>query len=416
MDLLRPPRERLAADVARLSTLLSPPADARDLSLGVLELTASLFDLLALEAVFAAEDVKTGSAKGDVDAFSKTAARAQCLARLARAEAAVARARLPAADEKARKKQKDALAKAEKDLKAAQDEAKKADGAYKAPIPSYPRTSTGRRSLLASWIGSRDNPRTARVAVNHVWMRHFGRPLVPSVFDFGRNGKPPSHPDLHDWLAAELMDSGWSLKKLHRIIVTSEAYRMGSAKRPGHPSEAADPDNTLYHRMNPRRMEAEGVRDSLLFLSGELDLAMGGPPIDVDQADSVLRRSLYIRHPAPDHLRSPFLATFDAPNPAECYRREVTVVPQQALALANSPFAAARTAAIAKRLDGAADDGAFATSAFELILSRPPSDGERDDCLAFLARQRGRHGGAGSPARASLVHVLINHTAFVTVR
>src|SRR5262249_25249149 len=116
-----------------------------------------------------------------------------------------------------------ALAKAEADLKAPPTTAytpREGKG--------YPATSTGRRLALARWLASKDNPLTARVAVNHIWLRHFGQALVPSVFDFGRNGQPPTHPALLDWLAAEFMERGWRMKALHRLIVTSSAYRMDS--------------------------------------------------------------------------------------------------------------------------------------------------------------------------------------------
>src|SRR5207237_5963542 len=126
---------------------------------------------------------------------------------------------------------------------------------------------------LAQWIASRANPLTARVAVNHVWGRHFGRPLVDTVFDFGRNGQRPTHPELLDWLAVEFMERGWSMKHLHRLIVTSNAYRMASA---GASPQSADPDNRWLWQFPRRRVEAEVVRDSVLHAAGELDTQMGG--------------------------------------------------------------------------------------------------------------------------------------------
>src|SRR5262249_41933583 len=144
-------------------------------------------------------------------------------------------------------------------------------------LPIFPTTSTGRRLALARWIADRQNPLTARVAMNHLWLRHFGKAIVPTVFDFGRNGRPPSHPALLDWLAAEFMDRDWSMKKLHRLMVTSSAYRMDSVN--DGPGRALDPDNRWLWRMNSRRMEAELVRDSVLHVAGNLDLTMGGPDI-----------------------------------------------------------------------------------------------------------------------------------------
>lgn len=130
--------------------------------------------------------------------------------------------------------------------------------------PTYPNTSTGRRRALALWLTARTNPLTARVAVNHIWMRHFERPLVETVFDLGRNGKKPSHPDLLDWLAVELMESGWRMKHLHRLIVTSKTYRQQSAAGADNSNVARNADNRWLWRFNARRMEAEVVRDSIL--------------------------------------------------------------------------------------------------------------------------------------------------------
>src|SRR5262249_3240544 len=129
------------------------------------------------------------------------------------------------------------------------------------PLPAYSTTSTGRRLAFAKWVANRDNPLTARVAVNHIWLRHFGQAIVPSVFDFGRNGQGPSHPALLDWLAVELMEHKWSTKHLHRLIVTSSGYRM--ATTPDAADLAKDPDNRYLWRMNSRRLEAEAVRDGI---------------------------------------------------------------------------------------------------------------------------------------------------------
>src|SRR5262249_40602234 len=151
---------------------------------------------------------------------------------------------------------------------------KQAEAALKQPTPTYtplsqtfPDKSSGRRTALARWIASKDNPLTARVAVNYLWGWHFGRPIVDTTVDFGRNGKRPSHPDLLDWLAVDFMDNGWQLKRLHRLIVTSNAYRMRSSVGPDNPNLAGDPDNRFLWRFNAGRMEAEVVRDSVLHLA-----------------------------------------------------------------------------------------------------------------------------------------------------
>src|SRR5262249_23166807 len=142
------------------------------------------------------------------------------------------------------------LAKAEADAKAPPTTAY-----TKRPVKLYPQTSTGRRLALARWIADRENPLTARGAMNHLWLRHFGRAIVPSVADFGRGGRWPTHPALLDWLAAEFTDRGWGMKQMHRLIVTSSAYRMAST--PDAANAAVDRDNQYLWRMNPRRVEAE---------------------------------------------------------------------------------------------------------------------------------------------------------------
>ncbi len=303
----------------------------------------------------------------------------------------------------------------------------------KRPVMTYPAASTGRRLALARWITDRQNPLAARVAVNHLWLRHFGRGIVPTEFDFGKNGRPPSHPALLDWLAAEFMDHGWSMKYLHRLIVTSAAYRMDSTGPTA--DQARDPENHWLWRMNPRRLEAEAVRDSALFVAGQLDETRGGPDIDEHLGLTVRRRSLYFRH-APEKEME-FLSVFDSANVSECYRRSESVVPQQALALANSPLTLAMARLLARSLaDEAPAPDAFIAAAFEQVLARPPTDDEREECRRFLVEQtalltdRAKLSAftAGPPSqvppatdpagrsREDLVHVLMNHTDFVTIR
>ncbi len=250
----------------------------------------------------------------------------------------------------------------------------------------FPKVSTGRRSALARWITDPKHPLTARVAVNHLWARHFGRALVPTVFDFGRKGAPPTHPELLDWLAVELVEHGWSMKHIHRLIVTSNTYRMTSSSVGATEKTLADdPENAFYWRANPTRMEAELVRDSLLHLAGELDPTRGGPSIPVaDEASR--RRSLYFVHSHNEHQK--FLATFDDANVLECYRRADSIVPQQALALENSPLAASTAEKIARRIEAAhhgASDREFARAAFLAVLSVEPTEPEQAAILEALA-------------------------------
>jgi hypothetical protein len=286
-------------------------------------------------------------------------------------------------------------------------------------------------------------------------MRHVGQPLVSTVFDFGNNGQPPTHPALLDWLAAELMQpslqqassgSGrtwqtatspatpWSFKHLHRLIVTSSTYRMAST--PDAADEAIDPDNRYLWRMPPRRLEAELVRDCVLYVAGQLDVSTGGPDIDHEEGLKVPRRSLYFRH-APEKQMT-FLRLFDAASPNECYRRKESIVPQQALAMVNSTLAIEQARRIARKLHGQhADAAAFIDSAYAQVLSRAATKEELDTCAEFLTAQQSlleqnaaRLTATSSDpadvskpsadrivrARENLLLVLLNHNDFVTVR
>jgi hypothetical protein len=291
----------------------------------------------------------------------------------------------------------------------------------------FSKVSTGRRLALARWIADRRNPLTARVAVNHVWARHFGETLAGSAYDFGLRTPRPELQDLLDWLAVEFMESGWSLKHLHRLIVTSKAYRMrASDAGAGDPNGAIDPENRFIWRMNLRRMEGEVVRDSILFLAGRLDSAIGGPELPVASAETGTRRTIYYRYASGDNI--PLLTIFDAANVTECYRRYETIVPQQALALANSGMVLARAGDIAAVIDREAGAGpaardAFVDSAFLRLLGRAPTDAERAECVSGLARmasafasERTNAAAPEAHARSALVHVLLNHNDFVTIR
>jgi hypothetical protein len=291
------------------------------------------------------------------------------------------------------------------------------------PVTTYPKISTGRRLAFARWIANRDNPLTARVAMNHLWLRHFGQAIVPSVYDFGRNGKPPSHPALLDWLAAEFMERGWSMKAMHRLMVTSTTYRMDSTADPT--DLAIDRDNHYLWRMPSRRVEAEVVRDSLFYVAGQLDPTMGGPDIPIQQGLTTPRRSVYFQQASEKQME--FLKLFDGPEVIECYRRKESILPQQALALANSELTWKQAGLLARTLatrSDASDLAAFTTAAFEQVLSRPPTPQEVAECVAFLKQQVQRYTEKGAKlpadaaqrAREQLVHVLMNHHDFVTLR
>ena len=293
----------------------------------------------------------------------------------------------------------------------------------------YPTTSTGRRTALANWITDRQHPLTARVAVNHLWSRHFGRPLVPTVFDFGRKGTPPTHPELLDWLAIELMEGRpapnavmpWSMKHLHRLIVTSQTYHMTSSAAGAETNVAADPDNRFYWRMNPIRLESQIVRDSLISLGGELDLTIGGPPIPVNNEAS-RRRSLYYFHSNID--RQKFLAMFDDASVLDCYRRAESIVPQQALALENSSLATEMAQKISARLSQAATigaDEAFVRDAFLTVLCVEPTAAELAAVLEAIppltaAARKAQREQPEQHARIQIIQALLNHNDFVTSR
>ncbi len=252
-----------------------------------------------------------------------------------------------------------------------------------------------------------------------------GTPLVATVFDLGRKGSPPTHPDLLDWLAAELIDSGWDMKHLHRLIVESSAYRMSSSAAGRDANMAKDPDNLGLWRRTSIRLESEVVRDSILSLAGTLDLSRGGPPVPpAEQTDST-RRSLYFFHSNND--RNLFLTTFDEAAVKECYRRDQSIVPQQALALSNSRLVHDAAQQIAERLSKQfpateqppANQRAFIERSFYVILGIRANDDEiRASTKALEAWQRLPDEAAASVdrARVNFIWALLNHNDFVTLR
>jgi hypothetical protein len=292
-------------------------------------------------------------------------------------------------------------------------------------LKSYPPMSTGRRTALAKWITHPDNPLTARVAVNHIWMRHFGMPLVDPVTDFGRQTKAPKLQKILDFLAITLMENNWRMKSIHRLIVTSQAYQRSSSILNAQTSNRTqDPENSLLWRQNAVRMESQVLRDSLLQLSKQLDTQIGGPTIDPKGAKSQQRRSLYFTHSRDDqHL---FLNLFDDASILACYRRSESIIPQQALALANSALSMDAASQITKTLQelgsqqGGLSNASFVVSAFEHILGWTPNSEEKEICLKNLEQWEKESrpntvSNALSP-RDSLIHALINHNDFITIR
>jgi mono/diheme cytochrome c family protein len=256
-------------------------------------------------------------------------------------------------------------------------------GDWQVEPPDDWRTSYRRRSL-ANWITDTESGAghlLARVIVNRVWQHHLGRGIVNTPNDFGLQGELPTHPELLDWLASELIRSGWRLKELHKLIVTSATYRQASAW-----SEAAakaDPENRWYWRRDPQRLEAEVIRDSLLAVSGLLDPAMFGPgTLD----ETMKRRSIYFMIKRSELI--PSMTLFDSPEPLVSQgSRPATIIAPQALMFMNSPQVRECAVALAAKLDTGAGNEAVVRRGYAMTVSRPPTDAERRASAAFIEKQ-----------------------------
>jgi hypothetical protein len=260
-----------------------------------------------------------------------------------------------------------------------------------APSPASPNT-TGRRAALATWLGQSDNRFTPRVIVNRIWQRHFGQGLVATTSDFGHLGEKPSHPELLDWLSSYLVEHTWSLKDLHRLILTSAAYRQSALTRPSEMALAKDPDNRLLWRANVRRLEAEQIRDAMLTVTGELDPNAGGPSVDASKP----RRTVYTKWLR--NSRDPVLEVFDPPDAYNSTpQRNVTTTPSQALLLINGQYTLQRAQALAGQIAPASpgDDAAAITSAYRRVFGRVPTPDERNDAVYFLKDQAKRIAASG---------------------
>ncbi len=240
------------------------------------------------------------------------------------------------------------------------------------------------RLELAQWLVSPDHPLTTRVLMNRVWMWHFGKPLMRSPSNFGLQSEPPSHPELLDWLARELMRRNWSLKEMHKVILLSDTWQMSSAAVG--PDEERDPDNRFLRRQNRRRLEAEPVRDSILFAGGELDLTAG----NIAPNTAAKRRAIYL--PIDRSALYEMFSTFDYVETANhIEQRPSTVVPQQALFIMNSPLvfeqSAAMAASILKEASSESPEGQrrMIEMAFERLYSRLPTDAEVARSEQFLS-------------------------------
>jgi hypothetical protein len=292
-------------------------------------------------------------------------------------------------------------------------------------IPRPDGKTSGRRLALAEWIGSRENPLSARVIVNRIWHHHFGRGIVASLDNFGKMGELPTHPELLDWMAVEFMNKGWSIKQLHRLIMTSEAYQMVSAYDHGG-NVKIDPENQMLWRFPPQRLDAETIRDAILQVTGNLNTKMGGPgffpwvPEEVLAVESkkgrwenqpdgpdTWRRSVYVYQRR--SLPYPMFDTFDHPDMnISTGKRNVSTVPTQALTLLNNPFVIKQAEELAVRLVREAPNNVARQIdlGYQYALARPPSDLERS--LALETVKKG--------TLADFTHVLFNMNEFLYMR
>jgi hypothetical protein len=294
----------------------------------------------------------------------------------------------------------------------------------------------GGRLALARWLVSDQNPLTPRVTVNRMWQEFFGRGLVATEDDFGARGDRPSHPALLDWLASEFVRSGWDVKRMHRLIVTSATYRQSSRPRPE--LQQIDPDNILLARQSSVRVPAETVRDAALAVSGLLETKLGGPGVFPPQSERVTMEAFgsnsWKTSTGPDRYRrglytfilrtSPFAQsiTFDAPNPlAVCTRRDRSDTPLQALTLLNDPVFAEMSAALAARImrEGGASDDERLHFAVRLCLARDGTAAEIERLQEYLQSRRSAASDAEPAATehaawTSGAVVLLNLHEFIT--
>jgi hypothetical protein len=299
------------------------------------------------------------------------------------------------------------------------------------PLDRYKRHPTrGRRLTLANWIASADNPLTARVMVNRLWQHHFGRGIVETVSDFGKNGSPPTHPELLDWLATQFVQEKWSVKAMHRVILNSSAYRQASTSLDEKPPQG-DPENRLLSRFPRVRLEGEAIRDSVLAVSGRLNLEGGGLPVypplpeGLDEAQRVQlintwetsngpdgrKRSIYVFQRR--SLNLPMLETLDAAVPnASCDRRRQSITALQPLSMYDSDFVNTEAKYFAERVrkETGSDAGEQIQRAFLIALGRAPNAGEMEKVRAFVATAT-----AKDDALLGVCRVLLNSNEFVYV-
>jgi hypothetical protein len=299
------------------------------------------------------------------------------------------------------------------------------------PTPSIDAKSSLRRLTFANWITARDNPLTWRVLANRIWQHHFGEGIVDTPSNFGLTGSPPSHPELLDYLANQLLANGGRWKPLHRILLTSATYRQSSMADDR--ALETDPDNRFLSRMNLLRMEAETIRDSILVASGSLNRRLGGPgikprlppelipasqrnkwPVIEREESKHWRRSVYIY--SKRQLLMPILELFDAPTTTDsCAVRTTSVVPTQALVLMNDDFVENQAERLARRVLSEAGENLERTvdHMFRLTLSRSPNALRLLQALQFVNEREAdtdRIRGL-----TDLAHVLFNSNDFIYI-
>ena len=291
-------------------------------------------------------------------------------------------------------------------------------------IPRPEGRTSGRRLALAEWLTSAQNPLPARVMVNRIWHHHFGRGIVGTLDNLGKVGDQPTHPELLDWLAVEFVNRGWSIKQMHRLIMTSAAYQMASVFEDAG-GAATDPENRYLWRFRTQRLEAEIVRDTIMAVSGGIDLTVGGPPVFPYVPEEILRSQLHgiwRNHPDGPHvwrrsiyvyarrsLGFPFFETFDLPDQnVTAAARNVSTVPTQALTLLNNPFVLGQAQLFADRLgQSAPDDVAKQIDlAYRIALTRPPTDEEAAVAMDLVERQ----------SVVDFAHVMLNLNEFLYTR
>jgi len=298
------------------------------------------------------------------------------------------------------------------------------DGNSPTALPRPSGKTSGRRLALAQWLTSPGHPTTARVAINRIWHHHFGRGIVTTLDNFGKTGEPPTHPELLDWLAVEFQDRGWSMKQMHKLMMTSRAYQMSSEFSTDQ-NLAKDAANLYWWRFKQQRLEAEVLRDQIMASAGTLNAKMFGPAIFPELPQEVLestdkgiwrkmadgpevwRRSVYVYRKR--GLPLPFFEVFDMPDQnITCGRRNVSTVPTQALTLMNNDWVIKQSARLADRVatEAGADPAARVKLLYQLAVARQPEAAELEKGVAFL-RER---------SLSDLAHVMLNLNEFIYLR